>query len=179
MSPELTFILLARSPSLQVTTQQPVTSDLVCSCPMIGDVNLFLPDGPEGDVECEIMLAGKPSCIPRRKLNKVRSVVPGERIREGSPVIIVSLKTTGQYSLYSLTYVVNSPLNIRPSQFIARIGANNVASLRLFDKLGFGQVKLVEVWNEIELRWGWEDHPTAKAQHWSPGLLEGRVGIYA
>jgi hypothetical protein len=24
---------------------------------MVGDVNLFLPDGPTGDVECEIMIA--------------------------------------------------------------------------------------------------------------------------
>lgn len=79
----------------------------------------------------------------------------------------------------SLTYVVNSPLNIRPSQFIARIGADNTASLRLFGRLGFGQVKLVEVWNEIELRWGWDENPIAKAQQWSPDLLEGRVGVYA
>ena len=25
---------------------------------MVGDVNLFLPDGPAEDVECEIMIAG-------------------------------------------------------------------------------------------------------------------------
>lgn len=33
---------------------------------MIGDVNLFLPNGPQDDVECEIMIAGtsKPLAVP-------------------------------------------------------------------------------------------------------------------
>lgn len=26
---------------------------------MVGDVNLFLPNGPKEDVECEIMIAGE------------------------------------------------------------------------------------------------------------------------
>lgn len=29
------------------------------SLKMIGDVNIFLPDGPTGDLECEVMIAGK------------------------------------------------------------------------------------------------------------------------
>lgn len=44
--------------------------------------------------------------------------------------------------------------------------------------MGFGQVKLVEVWNEIELRWGWDSNPVAQAQSWSPDTLSGRVGVY-
>lgn len=59
--PELTFILLARTPSLSSETKRIIAPDAIASCPMIGDVNLFLPDGPTGDVECEIMLAGKVS----------------------------------------------------------------------------------------------------------------------
>jgi hypothetical protein len=35
---------------------------------MIGDTNLFLPDGPKEDVECEIMIAGK-LLIPTSSFN--------------------------------------------------------------------------------------------------------------
>ncbi|EJT49024.1 hypothetical protein A1Q2_07970 [Trichosporon asahii var. asahii CBS 8904] len=119
--------------------------DAIASCPMIGDVNLFLPDGTAGDVECEIMLA-EPSFRGKGYAREALSLFP---------------------------------LGIGPSQFIARIGAENAASLRLFDSLGFGQVKLVEVWNEIELRWGWNNHSSAKAQQWAPSALEGRIGVYA
>lgn len=56
---ELTFILLARTPLLGPDTDRVIVPDAIASCPMIGDVNLFLPDGTAGDVECEIMLAGK------------------------------------------------------------------------------------------------------------------------
>ena len=53
--PELTFIVLSRS-SVQKGLDVP-TADGVARMKMIGDVNMFFKD--EGEVECEIMIAGK------------------------------------------------------------------------------------------------------------------------
>lgn len=53
ISLELTFIVLALP---DADTAQPGTSS-VRDFRMVGDVNLFLPDGVEGDAECEIMIA--------------------------------------------------------------------------------------------------------------------------
>lgn len=55
-SAELTFILLA-PPEGASPDQIPSTQELTTR-KMIGDVNLFLPNGVEEDVECEIMIAG-------------------------------------------------------------------------------------------------------------------------
>lgn len=55
--PELTFIVLAR-PEAGADTASPADDVDIPKCPMVGDVNMFLPDGPTGDVECEIMIAG-------------------------------------------------------------------------------------------------------------------------
>lgn len=58
---ELTFILLERSSSLPSTAEQNqemvLSPSLLTQCRMVGDVNLFLPEGLEGDGECEIMIA--------------------------------------------------------------------------------------------------------------------------
>lgn len=58
---ELTFILLERPPSLSSTAEQNqkviLPSPCLAQCRMVGDVNLFLPEGLEGDGECEIMIA--------------------------------------------------------------------------------------------------------------------------
>lgn len=57
LTQELTFILLARSGS---PSSSPVLHpDEIKACPMVGDVNLFLPNGSQEDVECEIMIAGE------------------------------------------------------------------------------------------------------------------------
>jgi hypothetical protein len=52
----LTFIVLSKSTDASVPS---ITAEFINSLQMIGDTNLFLPDGPEEDVECEIMIAGK------------------------------------------------------------------------------------------------------------------------
>ncbi|KAJ9110667.1 hypothetical protein QFC19_001496 [Naganishia cerealis] len=61
---ELTFILLARpmsSGEASSTATTPSSTELK-SYKMIGDVNLFLPQGVKEDVECEIMIAA--DCFP-------------------------------------------------------------------------------------------------------------------
>jgi hypothetical protein len=55
----LTFIVLSKSTDASVSS---ITAEIIHSLQMIGDTNLFLPDGSEEDVECEIMIAGK-RCI--------------------------------------------------------------------------------------------------------------------
>ena len=53
---ELTFILLEpQTPVSKAEGSLQSVKDLS----MIGDVNLFLPDGPTGEIECEVMLAGE------------------------------------------------------------------------------------------------------------------------
>lgn len=58
---ELTFILLERPSSLSSTAEQNqkviLPPPCLAQCRMVGDVNLFLPEGLEGDGECEIMIA--------------------------------------------------------------------------------------------------------------------------
>lgn len=79
--------------------------------------------------------------------------------------------------------MVQSPLGVSPTSLIARIGSKNTSSIRLFESLGFGRVKLVEVWDELEMRWGWtgsdsdSEASVAKAG-WPLQSLEGRVGVY-
>jgi hypothetical protein len=46
-------------------------------------------------------------------------------------------------------------LSIPTSSFISRIGLTNAASIRLFEKLGFGKEKVVQVFQEVTMRMGW------------------------
>ena len=61
---ELTFILLARPDELSWEDQPVILPNQLPRCRMVGDVNMFLPDGLTGDAECEIMIA---SPADRRK----------------------------------------------------------------------------------------------------------------
>lgn len=95
----------------------------------------------------------------------------------------------------SLSYAT-STLPLPPSHLIARISRSNTASIALFKKLGFGVVKVVEVWDEVEMRWGWvegsgegeggedEDDGEERARKtpdmlaWNDDILVGRIGVY-
>ncbi|WWC85513.1 uncharacterized protein L201_000377 [Kwoniella dendrophila CBS 6074] len=123
---KLTFILLAQPES---RSSKILSLGELQKCKMIGDVNLFLPDGKEGQGECEIMIASK------------------EDRRKGYAVEALSL---------FLSYLTrNLPLD--PSNLIARIGSTNQPSIKLFQKLGFGLVKYVKVFDEVEMNYGVED----------------------
>lgn len=58
LTPELTFIILARPDDLSASTHRLLSLQQVQACKMVGDVNLFIPEGQE-DAECEIMIAGE------------------------------------------------------------------------------------------------------------------------
>ncbi|TXT10676.1 hypothetical protein VHUM_02181 [Vanrija humicola] len=151
---ELTFILLARPSDLPASTTHVVPSSALSRCQMVGDVNLFLPNGPQEDVECEIMIA------------------EAEFRRKGLAFEALQL---------FLTYAINSDLSIPPANLIARIGSKNTASISLFERLGFKTVKVVSVWDEVEMRWGWNAAAEAvagTAADWPSTLLDGRLGSY-
>jgi len=46
------------------------------------------------------------------------------------------------------------PLPIPPTSLLTRISESNVPSIKLFEKLGFRISKRVEVFGEVEMRWG-------------------------
>ena len=97
---------------------------------MAGDVNIFLSqDGADGpahtQAELEIMIA-EPSA--RRK---------------GYAKEALQLM---------MAYAAREPLSTRPEDFFARIGMQNTGSIRLFERLGFGITKRIEIFQEVELR---------------------------
>lgn len=68
----------------------------------------------------------------------------------------------GLYNQYRLNYA-QSQLSIPLNCFIARIGLSNESSIALFEKLGFGKEKVVQVFQEVTLRFGWiEGHETGR-----------------
>ncbi|RSH89575.1 hypothetical protein EHS25_002126 [Saitozyma podzolica] len=123
---KLTFILLERPGSSPSSSHPVLTPDEIRECRMVGDVNMFLPNGPHEEGECEIMIAS-----------------PDDR-RKGFAREALTL---------FLGYAIPT-LGLRPTNLIARIGRSNSASMALFESLGFGIVKVVEVWDEVEMRWG-------------------------
>lgn len=79
-----------------------------------------------------------------------------------------------------MAYAVNGPLKVPPPNLIARIGADNKPSIKLFTKLGFGIVKTVAVWNEVEMRWGWDpvSEEVSTSKKWEFALPKDRIGVY-
>lgn len=74
----------------------------------------------------------------------------------------------------SLSYAISN-IGVKPHNLLAKIGTANTPSIRLFESLGFSTVKVVEVFQESELRWRPND-PEAK---WDSSVPEGRIGPYS
>ncbi|GHJ89205.1 hypothetical protein NliqN6_5607 [Naganishia liquefaciens] len=137
---KFTFIILARSAD---DVSPPLPQDLH-TLKMIGDVNLFLPNGVQEDVECEIMIAEKEyrgRGIAAEALSLMLNYVT-------SPISFPATTSTRTDPLPALI-----PPHTYP--FLVRIGASNTASIRLFASLGFTRVKLVRAFDEVEMRFGW------------------------
>lgn len=58
-------------------------------------------------------------------------------------------------------------LDLRPEQFIVKVGYENVPSLKLFEKLGFRETKRVEVFREVEMGWGGSREGEEEGNKWS------------
>jgi len=67
----------------------------------------------------------------------------------GCPELFYPNTNTGQLDPRSLP---DSPLKLRPKDLVTRISATNLASIFLFEKLGFQVTKRVEVFDEVEMR---------------------------
>lgn len=46
-----------------------------------------------------------------------------------------------------------APFPLPPTSFLAKIGLDNSGSRALFERLGFEEKKVSEVWKEVEVRW--------------------------
>lgn len=73
---------------------------------------------------------------------------------------------------YSLAYA-SRQLQIPCDHFIAKIGATNKPSIRLFEKLGFVIVKHVEVFDEVEMR-----YQLASSAAWRNLDVASKLGSY-
>ncbi|CAE6422307.1 unnamed protein product [Rhizoctonia solani] len=135
-SDKLTFIILARTNPNQAATDP----DSIRELPMIGDVNLFLKgaetdDGDRKEAEVEIMIAER-----------------GYR-RKG-----LAFEALQMFLSYTTTRDQDVPgLALDPYQLVVRIGGSNTPSRELFKRLGFVVSKEVEVFDEVEMRWHWDE----------------------
>ncbi len=133
---------------------------------MVGDVNMFLPDGLDGDGESEIMIACTSLSFPVLFNSLLKHAAASQDRGKGYGPEALDMMSVSVYSSFSadwspsLSFAVEK-LPITPSHLIARIRTTNTPSICLFSSLGFGIVKLVPVFHEVELRFGWD----AKTKH--------------
>lgn len=105
-------------------------------------------------------------------------------VRSRSLVLLLDLLNLSA-TQSSLSYLTTT-LPLPATHLIARIGASNLPSIHLFRKLGFGVVKHVQVFDEVELRWGAKDVEClglegleeVTAVDWRETSLHGRIGVY-
>ncbi|KAJ1311585.1 hypothetical protein OPQ81_010066 [Rhizoctonia solani] len=134
---KLTFIILARTDPEPVMTDP----DSIRRLPMIGDVNLFLKhletdDGDRKEAEVEIMIAER-----------------GYR-RKG-----LAFEALQMFLSYTTRRNLDPPgLELDPYQLVVRIGGSNAPSQELFKRLGFVVSKEVVVFDEVEMRWHWDEN---------------------
>ncbi|ORY22124.1 GNAT domain-domain-containing protein [Naematelia encephala] len=143
---KLTFIILERPMHLPTSCHPILSPAELRESRMVGDVNMFLPNGLAEDGECEIMIAS-----------------PQDR-RKGF---------AREALLLFLSYAIKT-LSIPPRNLIARIGNTNSPSIRLFSQLGFGLVRIVKVWDEVEMRWGWTSLPTDHLENDPQHVIEDK-----
>ena len=52
-----------------------------------------------------------------------------------------------------MDYSITLPsLGLSPKDFVVKVGKGNIGSIRMFEKMGFGIVKEVEVFGEVEMK---------------------------
>jgi len=132
---KLTFIILARphllSNNIHVVDKTP-SQEEISDYPMVGDVNLFFKNDPEGDdeVEAEVMIAEpfyRRKGVAHSALNLIFDYATSP---DGPPT-----------------------LRVPPNKLVVRIGEDNTSSIRLFEKLLFVVTRRIAVFKEVELRY--------------------------
>lgn len=163
MSSELTFIVLGRPPP-NGSEGQDIRNEDVSKLPMIGDVNLFFnrtadEEGNDAlEVECEVMIAGELLSFHDKSRTVGLTWNPfSEPEYRGKGLGHAALSVLLSYA----SLPVPDGLGIPRSCFVAKIGLENLPSRSLFRKLGFRETKVVEVFNEVELKYDTEaiSHP--------------------
>ncbi|OJA11139.1 hypothetical protein AZE42_02385 [Rhizopogon vesiculosus] len=133
---KLTFIILARENDEDLSANR-----------MAGDINLFLKGRPQDDdfeAEVEIMIA---ELAYRRKgfaLEALRLMLT--YVTQAAP----SFSSCATLPLH--TPPPPPPLPVHPSRLVVRISQSNQPSIKLFLQLGFAVVRVVEVFDEVEMR---------------------------
>lgn len=159
---ELTFIVLARGAEINGNTPNILTKTDIDSLPMIGDVNLFLKASEiesETEGEIEVMIAGeyRNNTSRSRELNNIPE--PSYR-RQGFAACSISalMHYVMRHGIYIAQPQKVSSINsgvrdgCAASTLVVRIGQSNVASISLFQKLGFTITKEANIFGEIEMR---------------------------
>ncbi|KIO24786.1 hypothetical protein M407DRAFT_15364 [Tulasnella calospora MUT 4182] len=149
---KLTFIVLGRA-STNGGEDLSICTEDVRRLPMIGDVNLFFnrtadEEGNDAlEVECEVMIA--------------------EPEYRGKGLGHAALSMLLSYA----SLPVPDGLGVPTSCFVAKVGLENLPSRALFRKLGFKETKVVEIFNEVELK-----YDTEATSH--PEWLKGEKMVY-
>ncbi|KAF9043120.1 GNAT domain-containing protein, partial [Panaeolus papilionaceus] len=150
---KLTFIILFRPHQSKINISESVdpTDPRLKECQMVGDVNIFLngaipKDEDEFHAEAEIMIA-EPSFRRQGLALEALQIMLSYATSKPSAFTIQDGST-----LHESLDLTDSALRIPPSSLIIRISDTNVASIKLFGRLGFEVVKRVEVFQEVELR---------------------------
>ncbi|GAA6015136.1 hypothetical protein JCM11491_000478 [Sporobolomyces phaffii] len=181
---KLTFIVHLRSPTAPSPETDP-TGFLRAhndASTMLGDVNLFLHSSVESDSdEDDEARAVAPLDEPtRRQPPRATTLAELEIMLPTTPTSLYRPRTgLALETLHAFVAYAQRHLELAPSQFIAKIGFDNLPSLALFRKLGFVETKRVEVFREVEMgwptgtdestsqgRWSWE------GQGWELGVLD-------
>lgn len=176
---KLTFIILARpkNDSAEASSTwldielspSPLPDDpRLRDLPMIGDVNMFLKGEPshvdddtedDFEAEAEIMIAEpayRRKGLAKEALRLFLSYATGE------PTSAFGSETTDGRSALSSAGLASSssdgsdrsPLPVPTKALVVKISQSNAPSIRLFEALGFHIVKVVAVFEEVEMRWG-------------------------
>ncbi|PWN92098.1 hypothetical protein FA10DRAFT_265901 [Acaromyces ingoldii] len=163
---KLTFIVLSRDESVYVPDTEAdadEVSQFLAKCKMAGDVNLFLSPSQDEDEDEETAGAGKPSAVAKSPAMdaelEVMIAEPSERrkglAREALSLLIhyASTSPTPVPSVSSSPSAPSRALPLQPRNFLVKIGLDNAPSLALFKSLGMQEVKVSEIWREVEMRW--------------------------
>ncbi|OAX37609.1 hypothetical protein K503DRAFT_693060 [Rhizopogon vinicolor AM-OR11-026] len=133
---KLTFIILARGNDEDLSANR-----------MAGDINLFLKGRPEDDdfeAEVEIMIA---------ELAYRRKGFALEALRLMLTYVTQAVPPFSSCTTLPLhTPPPPPPLPVHPSRLVVRISQSNQPSIKLFLQLGFAVVRVVEVFDEVEMR---------------------------
>ncbi|KAG6336359.1 hypothetical protein ID866_2716 [Astraeus odoratus] len=148
---KLTFIILALQSEGDIS-----------SYPMVGDVNLFLKGHPASDdfeAEVEIMIADSSSNLESAYRRRGFAL---EAMR------LMLVYVTGSPEAFVCPPIPQTvppppePLPISPQNLVVRISQDNYPSIALFERFQFSVVKVVEVFNEVEMRFVGMRSPTCQ-----------------